>query len=100
MLVVLLAPTLTPTPTPTQVFCGNFEYDAREREIEKLFDKFGDVERVDMKTGGWRLEMLERVVAFPPGGPHCRSCPASQEAPSARLCDQSSCLSIPPRANA
>eukprot|EP00271_Cylindrocystis_brebissonii_P005952 TRINITY_DN1839_c0_g1_i1.p1 TRINITY_DN1839_c0_g1~~TRINITY_DN1839_c0_g1_i1.p1 ORF type:complete len:156 (-),score=20.36 TRINITY_DN1839_c0_g1_i1:116-583(-) len=33
------------------VFCGNFEYDARTSEIERLFKKFGRVERVDMKTG-------------------------------------------------
>lgn len=33
------------------VFCGNFEYDASVREIERLFDDFGPVDRVDMKTG-------------------------------------------------
>lgn len=30
---------------------GNFEYDARPSEIEKLFSEFGRVERVDMKMG-------------------------------------------------
>ncbi|XP_002964906.2 serine/arginine-rich splicing factor RS41 isoform X1 [Selaginella moellendorffii] len=33
------------------VFCGNFEYDARQSEIERMFAKFGKVDRVDMKTG-------------------------------------------------
>ncbi|CAD7699714.1 unnamed protein product [Ostreobium quekettii] len=33
------------------VFCGNFEYDAQARDIEKLFDKYGPIERIDMKTG-------------------------------------------------
>ncbi len=33
------------------IYCGNFDYDATAREVEKLFEKFGDVERVDMKTG-------------------------------------------------
>ncbi|CAM6112000.1 unnamed protein product [Calypogeia fissa] len=33
------------------VFCGNFEYDARLPEIERMFIKFGKVDRVDMKTG-------------------------------------------------
>jgi hypothetical protein len=33
------------------VYIGNFEYDATEREIERLFEKYGKLERVDMKTG-------------------------------------------------
>jgi hypothetical protein len=33
------------------VYCGNFEYDATVRGIERLFEKYGDVARVDMKTG-------------------------------------------------
>ena len=33
------------------VYVGNFEYDATSREIEKLCEKYGDLERVDMKTG-------------------------------------------------
>eukprot|EP00897_Mesotaenium_endlicherianum_P004539 jgi/Mesen1/4112/ME000216S03373 len=33
------------------VFCGNFEYDARESEIQRLFTKYGRVDRIDMKTG-------------------------------------------------
>lgn len=33
------------------IYCGNFEYDATEREILRMFDKYGIVDRVDMKTG-------------------------------------------------
>lgn len=33
------------------IYVGNFEYDASSREIEKLCEKYGDLERVDMKTG-------------------------------------------------
>jgi RNA recognition motif-containing protein len=33
------------------VFCGNFEYDARQSEIERMFTSYGKVDRVDMKTG-------------------------------------------------
>jgi arginine/serine-rich splicing factor 4/5/6 len=32
------------------VYCGNFEYDARQSEIERLFKEYGRVDRVDMKT--------------------------------------------------
>ncbi|KAF8379419.1 hypothetical protein HHK36_028854 [Tetracentron sinense] len=33
------------------IFCGNFEYDARQSDLERIFRKFGKVERVDMKSG-------------------------------------------------
>ncbi|EOA24613.1 hypothetical protein CARUB_v10017881mg [Capsella rubella] len=33
------------------VFVGNFEYQTRQSELERLFDKYGRVERVDMKSG-------------------------------------------------
>ncbi|CAN6976803.1 unnamed protein product [Brassica oleracea var. botrytis] len=33
------------------VFCGNFEYDAREGDLERLFRRYGKVDRVDMKAG-------------------------------------------------
>ncbi|KAJ6971170.1 hypothetical protein NC653_035442 [Populus alba x Populus x berolinensis] len=32
------------------IFCGNFEYDARQTELERLFKRYGRVERVDMKS--------------------------------------------------
>eukprot|EP00877_Chromochloris_zofingiensis_P012681 jgi/Chrzof1/7667/Cz02g32080.t1 len=39
-------------PAPERpVFCGNFEYDASEKEIYRLFEKYGEVDRIDMKTG-------------------------------------------------
>nr|XP_043634812.1 serine/arginine-rich splicing factor RS40-like isoform X2 [Erigeron canadensis] len=33
------------------IFCGNFEFDARQGDLERLFRKYGKVERVDMKSG-------------------------------------------------
>ncbi|XWS50590.1 hypothetical protein CRYUN_Cryun12cG0099800 [Craigia yunnanensis] len=33
------------------IFCGNFEYDARQSDLERLFRKYGRVETVDMKSG-------------------------------------------------
>ncbi|XP_010267491.1 PREDICTED: serine/arginine-rich splicing factor RS31-like isoform X2 [Nelumbo nucifera] len=33
------------------VFCGNFEYETRQSDLERLFSKYGRVERIDMKSG-------------------------------------------------
>ncbi|KAL4188184.1 hypothetical protein AMTRI_Chr09g42830 [Amborella trichopoda] len=33
------------------IFCGNFDYDARQSEVERLFNRYGKVDRVDMKSG-------------------------------------------------
>ncbi|KAJ4892453.1 Serine/arginine-rich splicing factor RS31 [Raphanus sativus] len=33
------------------VFVGNFEYETRQSDLERLFSKYGRVERVDMKSG-------------------------------------------------
>nr|BAH57048.1 AT3G61860 [Arabidopsis thaliana] len=33
------------------VFVGNFEYETRQSDLERLFDKYGRVDRVDMKSG-------------------------------------------------
>lgn len=33
------------------IFCGNLDYDARQSDIERLFGKYGNVERVDLKSG-------------------------------------------------
>lgn len=41
------------------VFCGNFEYDARQSEIERLFERFGKIDRVDMKTGFAFVYMMD-----------------------------------------
>ena len=32
------------------VFCGNFEYDTCQSELERMFSRYGRVERVDMKS--------------------------------------------------
>ncbi|KNA07382.1 hypothetical protein SOVF_172420, partial [Spinacia oleracea] len=32
------------------VFVGNFEYDTRQNDLERLFSKYGRVDRVDMKS--------------------------------------------------
>lgn len=33
------------------IFCGNLEYDSRQSELERLFGRYGRVDRVDMKSG-------------------------------------------------
>ncbi|KAJ0749954.1 putative RNA recognition motif domain, nucleotide-binding alpha-beta plait domain superfamily [Helianthus annuus] len=33
------------------IFCGNVEFDARQGDLERLFRKYGKVDRVDMKSG-------------------------------------------------
>jgi RNA recognition motif-containing protein len=33
------------------IFCGNIEFDARQSDLERLFRRYGRVERVDMKSG-------------------------------------------------
>ncbi|KAJ8421164.1 hypothetical protein Cgig2_001166 [Carnegiea gigantea] len=33
------------------IFCGNFEFEARSSDLERLFKRYGRVERVDMKSG-------------------------------------------------
>uniref|UniRef100_A0A5B6ZRA7 RRM domain-containing protein n=1 Tax=Davidia involucrata TaxID=16924 RepID=A0A5B6ZRA7_DAVIN len=33
------------------IFCGNFEYDAQQSDLERLFRRYGKVDRVDMKSG-------------------------------------------------
>ncbi|KAK6920197.1 RNA recognition motif domain [Dillenia turbinata] len=33
------------------IFCGNLEYDARQSDVERLFRKYGKIDRVDMKSG-------------------------------------------------
>lgn len=37
------------------VFCGNLEFDARQSDVERLFRRYGKVERVDMKAGTTQL---------------------------------------------
>ncbi|KAL3517320.1 hypothetical protein ACH5RR_024222 [Cinchona calisaya] len=33
------------------VFCGNFEFETRQTDLDRLFSKFGRLERIDMKSG-------------------------------------------------
>ncbi|KAK2967957.1 hypothetical protein RJ640_027320 [Escallonia rubra] len=33
------------------IFCGNLEFDARPSELERLFKRYGKVDRVDVKSG-------------------------------------------------
>ncbi|RZC89692.1 hypothetical protein C5167_035688 [Papaver somniferum] len=33
------------------VFCGSFDYETRQSDLERLFSKYGTVDRVDMKSG-------------------------------------------------
>lgn len=33
------------------IFAGNLEYDTRQSELERLFSKYGRIERLDMKSG-------------------------------------------------
>ncbi|KAK6926289.1 RNA recognition motif domain, partial [Dillenia turbinata] len=33
------------------VFCGNFDYETRQSDLERLFRRYGRVDRVDMKSG-------------------------------------------------
>lgn len=33
------------------IFCGNFEFDAHQSDVERLFKRYGKVDRVDMKSG-------------------------------------------------
>ncbi|KAH6767435.1 arginine/serine-rich splicing factor 35 [Perilla frutescens var. hirtella] len=33
------------------IFCGNLDFDARQSDVERLFKRYGRVERVDMKSG-------------------------------------------------
>ena len=47
------------------IFCGNFEYDARQSDLERLFGRYGKVERVDMKSGEIsRLPCVCLVLCF------------------------------------
>lgn len=44
------------------IFCGNFEYDARQPDLERLFSRYGKVDRVDMKSG--ELLAIECLFMF------------------------------------
>jgi len=44
------------------IFCGNFEYDARPSDLDRLFSRNGKVERVDMKSGIRSLTHLALAI--------------------------------------
>jgi RNA recognition motif-containing protein len=33
------------------VFCGNFDLDTRQYDLERLFSKYGPISRIDVKSG-------------------------------------------------
>eukprot|EP01018_Ginkgo_biloba_P012730 Gb_39834 [translate_table: standard] len=47
------------------VFCGNFEYDTRQSDLERMFSRYGRVERVDMKSGIGSLASKNVIFQFP-----------------------------------
>ena len=50
-----LPPNLSASSTTTAaVYVGNYEYDASERELERMFEKYGEVDRVEYKSGAYR----------------------------------------------
>ncbi|RYR44871.1 hypothetical protein Ahy_A08g041151 isoform A [Arachis hypogaea] len=46
------------------VFAGNLEYDTRQSELERLFSKYGRIDRVDMKSGTFSKEKYVEVLSF------------------------------------
>lgn len=49
------------------VFCGNFDYETRQYDLERLFSKYGKVDRVDMKSGETRESAAIFLWVFPLG---------------------------------
>lgn len=33
------------------IFCGNLDFDSRQSDIERLFRRYGKVDKVDIKSG-------------------------------------------------
>lgn len=46
------------------VFCGNFEFDTRQSDLERLFSKYGRVDRVDMKSGTFYYLGFSELLQF------------------------------------
>ncbi|KAH1241017.1 Serine/arginine-rich splicing factor RS41 [Glycine max] len=51
------------------VFCGNLDFDARQSDVERLFRRYGKVDRVDMKSGldyleSWNVHALLGWMCF------------------------------------
>lgn len=46
------------------IFCGNFEYDARQSDLERLFRRYGKVDRVDMKSGKYSKSLYVPLLTI------------------------------------
>ncbi|GFH17747.1 uncharacterized protein HaLaN_14442, partial [Haematococcus lacustris] len=42
------------------IYCGNYEYNMEEDEIRRIFEEYGDVGRIDMKTFAFVYMLNER----------------------------------------
>ena len=48
---------------PKQVFIGGISRDTRERDVERLFEKYGDIERITWKQGAVLTYRFLKLVA-------------------------------------
>lgn len=39
------------------IFCGNLDYDVRQSDLERMFKRYGRVDRVEMKSGEHFFEL-------------------------------------------
>lgn len=46
------------------IFCGNLDFDARQSDVDRLFRKYGRVDRVDMKSGKISLLFLVAIYSI------------------------------------
>nr|KYP76979.1 Arginine/serine-rich-splicing factor RSP41 [Cajanus cajan] len=46
------------------VFCGNLDFDARQSDVERLFRRYGKVDRVDMKSVGMSMLFLDGCASL------------------------------------
>lgn len=33
------------------IFCGNLDFDTRQSDVERLFRRYGRIDKIDMKSG-------------------------------------------------
>ncbi|CAL9759789.1 unnamed protein product [Musa acuminata subsp. burmannicoides] len=60
------------------IFCGNFEYDARQSELERLFGRYWKVDRVDMKSEPMFPLAIGTSTLFTASGPYVPVIPLKQ----------------------
>lgn len=53
----------SPAAKMRPVFVGNLDYDTRHSELDRLFYRYGRVERIDMKSG--LLALAFALLAHP-----------------------------------